>query len=428
MPAMPRQLAAEPVRGEAIEQRFKIPPDEFGPECVHRLHDPADDTTWGFVVVDNLVRGRGLGGVRMAPDVTVDEVYGLAHAMTLKSSAAMLPLGGAKSGLRVDPRWFAGKPAEKRAFMELVAGALWDIPEYIPGPDMGTNEADMQTIYEVFSQKNGGPHHGRGGVGRPPAHGGFPLDEWAITAHGLFAAAQAAERHVPGFRIKDASVIVQGLGNVGAPIAEKLAALGARIVGASDINAALYHPPGLDLPQLLDIRRGKNGLAAYQGEVTRRFDGGHVDGMLEMPCSILVPAARPEAIHAENTPHIHARLVLQGANNPADLVCEYFLQHRRGVPSLTDFIVNSGGVIAACVEAKADVDAGFRARVMEEDGTGRAFLEKLVTRIITENVAEMARRLEGRKDATWREVAFEMARDRLRPSADGQLKIIPELM
>lgn len=418
----------EPVRGAAIEKRFKIPPNEFGPDCVYRLHDPENDTTWGFVVVDNLVRGRGLGGVRLAPDVTVDEVYGLAHAMTLKSSAAMLPLGGAKSGLRIDARWFAGRPEEKRAFISLFAEALWEIPDYIPGPDMGTNETDMQTIYEVFAAKNGGAHHGRGGVGRPPAQGGFPLDEWAITAHGLFAAAVAAEAHIPDFRIKDAGVIVQGFGNVGAPIAEKLAALGARIVGASDINAALYHPHGLELPQLLELRRQKDGLAGYRGEVLRRFDGEHVDLLLEMPCSILVPAARPHALHADNTPHVNTRLVLQGANNPADLVCEYFLQHRRNVPSLTDFIVNSGGVIAACVEAKADMDEVYRATVTAEDGSGRVYLEKLVTRIITENIEEMSRRIATRRDATWREIAFEMARDRLRPGPDGRLKIIPELL
>jgi glutamate dehydrogenase (NAD(P)+) len=418
------------VKGPAIEQRFKIPPNEFGPNCVYRVMDPADDRTWGFVVVDNLVRGRGLGGLRMAPDVSVDEVYGLAAAMTMKSAAAMLPLGGAKSGLRVEPRFFADKPAEKKALVAMFAEALWEIPDYIPGPDMGTNETDMQTIYEVFAQKNGTAHHGRGGVGRPPAKGGFPLDEWAITAHGLFAAAIATEKHLSDFRIKDSSVVIQGFGNVGAPIAEKLASLGARIVGASDINAGLYNPAGLDVAQLLAIRRNKDGLAAYNGPLKERFDGEHVDRMMEMPCTILVPAARPHAIHPENATHIHTRIVLQGANNPADLVSEYFLQHRRGIVSLTDFIVNSGGVIAAYVEAKADVDAEFRARVMAEDGTGRAFIEKVVTRIITENIDEMfARKANHRaKDVTWREIANEIARDRLRPGTDGKLKILPELL
>jgi glutamate dehydrogenase/leucine dehydrogenase len=429
IPRLPRSLKAEPTRGAEIEKRYKIPAGEFGPEAIYRLYDPADDATWGYVAVDNLVRGRGLGGVRIAPDITADEVYGLASAMTLKSAAAMLPLGGAKSGLLADPRAFTGKPELKRQFMELVAGALWDIPEYIPGPDMGTNETDMQTIYEAFAQRNHAPHHGRGGVGRPPAQGGFPLDEWAITAHGLFAAAIASEKHLPEVRIKDSSVVIQGFGNVGAPIAQKLASLGARIVGASDINAALYHPEGLNVDELCAARRGRDGLAGYSGPVKQRFDGEHVDGLLEMPCVILVPAARPHAINALNTPHINTRLVLQGANNPADLVCEYFLQQRRGVMSLTDFIVNSGGVIAAYVEAKADVDAEFRTRVMQEDGTGRAFLEKLVTRIITENIDEMFGRLNSsrRKDITLREISYEMAKDRLRPGADGSLKIIPEL-
>ena len=427
---LPARLAAEGVSGPEIEKRFKIPRNEFGPEKIYRIYDPADDETWGYVGVDNLVRGRGLGGVRMAPDITADEVYGLAAAMTLKSASAMLPLGGAKSGLRVDPRVFADRPEEKSAFVQMFAEALWDIPEYIPGPDMGTNETDMQTIYEVFARRHGGSHHGRGGVGRPPAQGGFPLDEWGITAHGLFAAAQAAEKHVLDFRIKNSSVIIQGFGNVGAPIAQKLASLGARIVGASDINCALYHPEGLNVDELCAIRRTKTGLAGYTGPVRQRFDGEHLDRLLEQPCVLLVPAARPHAIHAQNTPHLNTRVVLQGANNPADLVCEYFLQHRRGVFCLTDFIVNSGGVIAAYVEAKADVDAAFRERVMAEDGTGRAFLEKLCSRIITENIDEMFGRLRDsrRRDITLREIAFEMAKDRLRPGPDGQLKVIPELL
>lgn len=427
---LPQRLVAEAVRGDAIEQRFKIARNEFGPECIYRIHDPSDNSTWGFVAVDNLVRGRGLGGLRLAPDINVDEVYGLAAAMTMKSAAAMLPLGGAKSGLRVEPRYFVDKPEEKRALISLLAEALWEIPEYIPGPDMGTSETDMQTIYEVFAQKNGAAHHGRGGVGRPPQQGGFPLDEWALTAHGLVAAAVATEKHLPDFRIKDSGVVIQGFGNVGAPVAEKLAALGARIIGASDINAGLYNPAGLDVGQLLAIRRSKDGLAAYDGPVKHRFDGEHLDRMMEMPCTILVPAARPHAIHPDNAPHIHTRIVLQGANNPADLVSEYFLQHRRGIISLTDFIVNSGGVTAAFIEAKADVDADFRARVMAADGTGRTFIENVVTRIVTENIDEMfARRATHRaKDITWREIANEMARDRLRPGADGKLKILPELL
>jgi glutamate dehydrogenase/leucine dehydrogenase len=426
---LPRALRAEPTRGAAINQRYRIAGTEFGPETIYRLHDPTDDTTWGFVAVDNLMRGRGLGGIRIAPDVTAHEVYGLAAAMTLKSAAALLPLGGAKCGLRADPKLLAADPALKRAFMRQVAEALWTIPEYIPGPDMGTNETDMQTIYEVFSEKNRWPNHGRGGVGRPPAQGGFPLDEWGITAHGLFAAIRAAEKHLPDFELRGASVVIQGFGNVGAPLAQKLTSLGARVTGASDINAGLFHPEGLDVAELCAIRGHREGLADYGRPVKQRFDARHLDQLLEVPCDILVPAARPHAIHGLNAHQLQTRVVLQGANNPADLVSEYFLQQRRGAFSLPDFIANAGGVIAAYVEAKADVDPAFRVRVLTPDGTGRAFLENLVTRIITENIDEMfaRRRASVRRDITLREIAHEMARDRLRPGPEGAGRVIPEL-
>ena len=96
---LPERLAVEPVRGDAIEQRFKITRNEFGPECVYRIHNPQDDRTWGYVVVDNLVRGRGLGGLRLAPHIGVDEVYGLASAMTMKS--AMHQENGARNPLAI---------------------------------------------------------------------------------------------------------------------------------------------------------------------------------------------------------------------------------------------------------------------------------------------------------------------------------------
>ena len=115
---LPGSLQAELTQGADIEKRYKIFGNEFGPQKIYRIFDPADDRTWGFVAVDNLMRGRGLGGVRMVADISADEVYGLAAAMTLKSAAAMLPLGGAKSGLRMDSRVFAGQPEAKKKFFD----------------------------------------------------------------------------------------------------------------------------------------------------------------------------------------------------------------------------------------------------------------------------------------------------------------------
>lgn len=422
---LPHKLEIDEASGRDIQKRFKLPHTEFGPESVYRLFDPADNSSWGYVVIDNRTRGPGLGGIRLAPDVTVEEVYGLASAMTFKNAAARLPLGGGKSGIIGDPRVFSENPLQKRKLMAMVADAIWQISDYIPGPDMGTDENDMQVVYDVFTEKNGSPNHGRGGVGRPREKGGLPIDEWGITAHGLFAAAQEAEKHLADFKIDGARVVVQGLGNVGFHIARKLSEKGARIVGASDINCGLFNPDGLDLAELGEIRRERFGLMRYTGPTGKRYIAENLDEVLHIPCDILVPAARPHAIHHGNAGFIDARILLQGANNPVDAVTEYFLQHRKGVISLTDFIVNSGGVVACAVERKIDMDLKFRDRVLKLDGVGRKFLEDLAYRIVSENVAEIFGRVKAHKekDITWREVAMELPKERLRTGA----AVIPEL-
>jgi glutamate dehydrogenase/leucine dehydrogenase len=278
---------------------------------------------------------------------------------------------------------------------------------------MGTNEADMQAIYDVFTARNGGPNHGRGGIGRPPSSGGFPIDEWGITAHGLFAAAKAAERHLSAFRIDGARVIVQGFGNVGQAIARKLAAEGARIVGASDITAGLFRPEGLDLEELSAARLRPEGLSGYREAAPARFSAEALDRLLECPCDLLVPAARPHAIHSGNVAEIRARLVLQGANNPVAPTCEIRL-HERGIASLSDFIVNAGGVIAGAVELKADRDPAFDRKVRSDGGSGRHFLEKLVSRVIAANVAEtFDRQRKSGMALVWKAAAIQLAKERL---------------
>ena len=220
--------------------------DENKPEQTIRLSDPETGQTWGFVVVDNTIRGLGLGGIRMAPDLTLLEVSRLARAMTLKNSVACLPLGGGKSGLVVDPNFFQSHPSLKRELIRLFADALFKIDRYIPAPDMGTNEIDIQQIYEIYSDNLGTRHHKRGGAGRPPEKGGIPIDDWGLTAHGLFTAAVAMENLDGGFPVKNARVVIQGFGNVGSCTAAKLHLAGAVIVGASDIHCAFCNPNGLN--------------------------------------------------------------------------------------------------------------------------------------------------------------------------------------
>ncbi|OGS27603.1 MAG: hypothetical protein A2297_03520 [Elusimicrobia bacterium RIFOXYB2_FULL_48_7] len=399
-----------------MQKQFGLPKTEFGPLKVVRIFDPGTNQAWAFVVIDNLKRGPSLGGTRMAPDISVLEVYGLASAMTFKNAAARLPIGGGKSGIFGDPVYYRENPEEKKRLITMFAEAIWPVKDYIPGPDMGTDEQDMQLIYDTFTGLNGAPNHGRGGVGRPPANGGLPLDEWGLTAHGLYAAAKTAQEYEPGFSIKGSRIIIQGFGNVGCPIAEKLSADGAIIVGASDINAGLFNPGGLDIEELARIRKEKGGLSRYHGKAEIMFTGKELPSLMNLPCDILVPAARPNVITAANADSIRAKIILQGANNPVDKATESWLQEKKGIACMTDFIVNAGGVIACAAELRMDKDMPYAEEVREEDGLGRAFLEKLVYQTVSDNVREIYSRLKSEKDKklTWRDMAMALAKDRLK--------------
>jgi glutamate dehydrogenase (NAD(P)+) len=387
--------------------------DENYPEQSIRLSDPETGQIWGFVVVDNTVRGHGLGGIRMAQDLTLLEVSRLARAMTLKNSAACLPLGGGKSGLSVNPIFFQSHPSIKRDLIHLFADALFKIDRYIPAPDMGTNEIDVQQIYEFFSDNLGTSHHMRGGAGRPLEKGGVPIDDWGLTAHGLFTAAMAMENLKGGFPIKNARVVIQGYGNVGAWTATKMHHAGAVIVGASDIHSALWNPKGLNIEELNRIRKDPNGLKGYSLPIDRRFGSGKLDWLLEAPCEILVPAARPDCINAKNADRIDCKMILQGANTPSNKMTEYYLHKRRNILSLSDFIVNVGGVIGCAVELKITGNPNFKQKLLKKDA--RVYLEKLIANTVSTNVTEVHTRMTEQKknDVIFRDEALRLAKERL---------------
>lgn len=413
---LPNQLEIETLPKQPMSGRFSNG-DEKPPEQKIRLTDPKTGEAWGFVVVDNTLRGPGLGGIRIASDVTLMEVSRLARAMTLKNSAACLPFGGGKSGLAVNPLYFQAQSNLKRNLIELFSEALFKITTYIPAPDMGTNEEDIQQIYESVSEKLGTNQHLRGGAGRPPEKGGIPIDEWGLTAHGLFAAAKAMEQQKGGFPIKNAHVVIQGYGNVGAWAATKLYQEGALIVGASDIHVALWNSNGLNVEALNRIRNTPEGLQNYSDPVEKRFQNKQLDWLLEAPCDILVPAARPDAITAKNADRIQCHMILQGANAPVNKMTEYYLENRRNIRSLSDFIVNVGGVIGCAVELKMTEDPEYRKNIITNGP--RNYLEALIENTVSRNVAEVCRRLaDQKKDIIFREEATKLAEERLQSPAN----------
>ena len=303
--------------------------DALGPEAVVLLRDGRSGAS-AIVVVDNTACGPAIGGTRMAPDVTVDEVARLARAMTLKSALARLPHGGAKAGIIADP---AMPDRDKEAVIRWFALAMRDLHGYIPGPDMGTDERCMAWIHDEIGRS----------VGLPAALGGIPLDELGATGFGVAIAAEAAAA-AGIFELRGARVAIQGFGAVGTHVARFLAERGASVVAVSDIRGAIADPTGLAVDELIAWKRAGGNVAEFAAAAP--LDREAVIGT---DCEILVPAARPDVITGANAHEVKATLVLEGANIPVTTDAEAML-HRRGVLCLPDWVVNAGGVICASAE------------------------------------------------------------------------------
>lgn len=411
---IPQKLIAEPAVLEAEDQRHFVA-TEKPPAKKYKILDPKTGKAWGYVVVDDTRRGPGLGGIRIAPDLSLWEIVRLARTMTLKNSAANLPLGGAKSGIIFDPEHFGRAPGMKQDLMEAFAESIFPIEDYISAPDMGTDENDIQHIYQWNANTLGQARHGRGGAGRPFAKGGIPIDKWGLTGHSLYAAIKTLEQIEPGFQVQGARVVIQGYGNVGSAIANKLAAEGAIIVGASDIHAALWCSKGLNVRELNQARNDAKGLFSYRSRVDKRFYNGNLDRILEAPCDILIPAARPDAITARNADRLMCAKIFQGANTPSNKMTEYYLENRRKIVSYTDFIVNCGGVIGCAVEVMMNRDDKYRDLVLKEGGHGQKYVEDLIFNTVHKNLVTITKRLKERpgKDIIFREEAMRLAEERL---------------
>lgn len=329
MPATTIQPGVEP--DTLSPEAFR---DDLGPCKVLHVYDPLTGLR-GIIVVDNVARGPSIGGIRMAPDVTTEEVFRLARAMTMKNAAAGLAHGGGKAGIVADPRC-----DDKERLIRSFARAIRDVVEYIPGPDMGTDETCMAWIHDEIGRS----------VGLPRVIGGIPLDEIGATGYGLARCAEVAASFV-NLELRNATVAIEGYGNVGRHAARFLAELGAVLVAASDSRGAVYDAAGIDVDELAAIKRDSGTVGGYG----KGRNIGQVE-LFALPVDILVPAARPDCIHDGNVGDVKAKLILQGANIPATAEAERAL-HERGVLSVPDFIANAGGVICAAVEYHGGTEA-----------------------------------------------------------------------
>jgi glutamate dehydrogenase (NAD(P)+) len=310
--------------------------DRLGPLKVVHVSEPSIGLR-GVLVIDNVARGPAVGGLRMAPDVTVEECMRLARAMTLKNSAAGLAHGGGKSVLRGDPRM---PRDDKEGLIRAFAHALRHEHDYIFGPDMGTDERCMAWVKDEIGRS----------VGLPAAVGGIPLDEIGATGWGLSHAADVAARH-GGWTLKGARLVVQGFGAVGMHAARFLRDQGARLIAAADTTGTVHDAAGLDVGRLIELKREGRSVCDYPGGA--KLDR---DAVIDIECDIWIPAARPDVVREDNVARLNTRLVLQGANIPFSPGAELAL-HQRGVLVVPDFIANAGGVICAALEYRGATES-----------------------------------------------------------------------
>ncbi len=329
-----------------MENMFRFA-DPLGPAKIVHIHVPGVGLK-AIVVIDNLACGPAIGGVRMAPDVTVEECARLARAMTLKNAAAGLPHGGGKSVIFGNPHMPA---ADKERVIRAFACAIRDLVDYIPGPDMGTDERCMAWVRDEIGRA----------VGLPPVLGGIPLDEIGATGFGLVAAIEAALPHC-GLSLQGARVAVQGFGAVGRHAARFLADKGAVLVAAADTSATLYDPAGLDVADLSRHKLAGRPLGEYPAGEKR-----DPDAIIDVKCDIWIPSARPDVLRADNVARLQTKLVAQGANIPATEEAEAML-HAHGILVLPDFIANAGGVICAAVEYHGGTEAAAFSAIAEKIG------------------------------------------------------------
>jgi glutamate dehydrogenase (NAD(P)+) len=318
-----------------VEDVFRFA-DDLGPLKIVHIYRPFVGLK-AVVAVDNVACGPAIGGIRMAPDVSTEEAFRLARAMTLKNAAAGLAHGGGKSVVYGDPKMPIG---EKERLIRAFASAIADLTEYIPGPDMGTDELAMGWVQDEIGRS----------VGLPREIGGIPLDEIGATGFGLAAAVDVAAKDV-GLALEGARVVVQGFGSVGRHAARFLAEKGAILVAASDSQGTIVEMAGLEIAALSALKAEGRPLKEHG-----RGRSADLDAVIDVPCDIWIPAARPDVITIANVARLNTRIVAEGANIPCTVQAEQALA-ARGVLALPDFIANAGGVICAAVEYHGGTEA-----------------------------------------------------------------------
>ena len=340
------------------------------------------------------------GGIRYAPDVDSEEVQALAALMTYKCALVDVPFGGAKGGIRINPKQYSANELERitrRYAFELVRKNFIGPGLDVPAPDVGTSSREMAWIADTYSQLRSGELDALGCVTAKPISQGGIRGRTEATGRGVFygvreAVSIAEDMKALGLStgIAGKRVVIQGLGNVGYHAAKFFQEGGAVIVGLSESEGAIANPKGLDIEAVMAYRKEKRSLVGAPGStaLARREDA------LELDCDILIPAALERQITQENAPRIKAKILVEAANGPTTPEADDILD-QRGVMVISDAYINAGGVTVSYFEWVKNLghvrfgrmqkrfEEGAYSRLLAavEDVTGRKFTPSEIDRL-----------------------------------------------
>ncbi len=351
---------------DAVSERLRFPERSLVVSIPVRL----DDGSWrvfpGYRVQHSSVLGPTKGGIRYDPEVDLGECAALAMWMTWKCALLRLPYGGAKGGVRCSPRELSVN--ELQAITRRFTSELLPVigpQEDIPAPDMATNEQTMAWMMDTYSMQRGFavPEIV---TGKPVALGGS-LFRHEATGAGVVMVIERWCRKVDA-PLREQRCAVQGFGNVGGIAAMELFEKGAKVVAVSDVSGGVHDENGLDVAELRSYAAENGSLAGYENceRVTN-------EELLELPCDVLVLAAREDQVTGENAARIHARVIAEGANGPTSVEADAILADR-GITVLPDVLTNAGGVTVSYFEWVQDLGRLFwdrneiRARLSDKLG------------------------------------------------------------
>lgn len=305
----------------------------------------------GYRVQHNLSRGPGKGGVRFHQDVTLSEVMALSAWMSVKNAAVNLPFGGAKGGIRIDPRNYSQAELERitRRYTTEI-GVIIGPNKDIPAPDVNTNAQTMAWMMDTYSMNEGMAATGVV-TGKPISLGGS-LGRVEATGRGVFVVGCEAARDI-GFDVVGARVVVQGFGNVGGTAARLFYDTGAKIIAVQDHTGIVHNEFGLDVPELLAHVAREGGVGGFAG--AQLIDN---DTFWALETEFLIPAALESQINIDNAHTIRAKVVVEGANGPTTPEADDILKDN-GIMVVPDVLANAGGVTVSYFEWVQDFSSFF---------------------------------------------------------------------